>query len=257
MNSLPKTDIPWASHQWPILRGCSPVSEGCQHTDQKTGRVIRCYAGEWFRRFEKHMHIAPWGHPTFLPENLDMPLRTRKPARVFVAPMSDFFHEKCEPIWQDKAGLVMAKCIRHCFMVLTKRPKNIQPWINRMIDDGLWPMSNLWLGVSAENQERAEERIPILLSIPAAVHFVSCEPLLSSIDLRRWIGSVRSVLSDRMGHNPGPYLDLVIAGPETGPGKRPCRDEWIDSLAEECAKQRIPFFDKRTNWKRREWPEGH
>jgi protein gp37 len=129
---------------------------------------------------------------------------------------------------------------------------------------------NVWIGVTAENQARANERIPILLSIPAAVRFVSVEPMLEYVNIEKYLLSER----DKMGfetqyiESPGGLktdkLDWVIVGPETGPGARPCDDAWIDGephayapfgLAEQCAEWGCAFFDKRKNWTRREWPK--
>jgi protein gp37 len=143
-HSLPKTDVPWADRQWPILRGCSEKSEGCKN----------CYSKTWHNRFAAHMNLPPWGKPHYLAGNIHMPAHTRKPCRVFVAPMSDLFHEQVETIWQDWIGLEMAQNRRHTFFVLTKRPEGMRRWVGRMIDDGIWPMPNVWLGVTAENQAR-------------------------------------------------------------------------------------------------------
>ena len=220
---MTKSGVPWADYRWNCVEGCSPVSESC----------LNCYAKTFAHRFHRH-----WGSPIFHEDRLEQPLHTKRPGRVFVCSTSDFFHEKCEPIWQDRMGLIMAKAHRHVFILLTKRPHLIQPWLDRMIDDGLWPLTNVWIGVTAENQERLQERWPILYRTHAAVKFVSIEPMLTPVTFSAW--------------SPCDLPDLVICGPENGRGKRPFEDEWLESLAHECA----CFFDKRKIWRRREFPKG-
>lgn len=227
---LPKTDVPWADRQWPVLRGCSGVSEGCEH----------CYAKEWHRRFAGYMGLPAWGSAHFVKENLEMPLHTRKPARVFVAPMSDMYHESVDGAVRGAILDVIERCPEHTFIILTKRPERIPFGME-------WPR-NVWLGVSAETQERFEERwheLQVRTWGPGrpVVLCVSVEPMLGPVTLGRRAWAV----------------DWVIAGPETGRGARKCEDGWIDGLAKECG----VFFDKRERrfrgegeWTRREWPDG-
>ena len=105
-----------------------------------------------------------------------------------------------------------------------------------------WPLPNLWLGVTAEDQRRADERIPLLLQCPAAKRFVSYEPALGPVDLERWM--FRNDMSDDGARFPSGRLDLVICGPETGPGRRPMDPAWRDSLLSQCRDAGVPFFDK-------------
>jgi len=222
--TLPKTGIPWADRQWPILRGCSPASAGCQHTDPATGRVIRCYAGEWFRRFEKHMNLPPWGKPHFLPENIDMPMRTKTPCRVFVAPMSDIGHEGVAPFWRFAIAQAMHAAPWHTYIILTKRPG---PWLREL------PPA-CWVGATIEHQHEMLRWNTLLgWCWPGApVQFVSVEPMLGPVTFSL-------------------FPDWVIAGPETGPKARPCDPEWIEALSRESP----CFFDKRAgDGRRREWP---
>lgn len=214
-----RTKIPWATHVWNPIEGCSAISEGCQN----------CYAESFAHRFHRH-----WGSPQFRPEKLSEPTNTRKPARVFVCSTSDFFHDCADIDWEDSAGRVMFNNPRHTFMLLTKRPRNVRPWIHRMMDNKLWPMPNVWLGISAENQARYDERWPEIERLPFPVLFVSVEPMLGPVTTRC--------------HARRP--DWVIAGPETGARARLCCESWVEKLATEC----ITFFDKRDEWKRREYP---
>lgn len=220
---MDKSGVPWADYRWNPIEGCSPISEGCQN----------CYAATLAHRFHR-----PWGAPVFRPERLGQPLNTKKPGRVFVCSTSDFFHDCCDPLWQDKCGLVMAKDRYHTFLLLTKRPQNIQQWKGRMVDDGLWPCAD-WIGVTAENQDRYEERWGIR-SAQSLYGFVSVEPMLGPVSLKR---SHLDTLPD-----------WIICGPENGAKKRPCDPAWIQALADECEDYGIPFFDKREDGIRREFP---
>ena len=165
------TKIEWCDSVWNPVTGCTPISEGCNH----------CYAKRMANRLRER-----YGYPaddpfrvTFHTFRLGEPERMKKPRRIFVCSMSDIFHKDVSDDYLDCIFSVITKCSHHTFMVLTKRP-------NRMLDyisDWPHPMSNLWLGVTAENQARADERIPILLQIPAAVRFVSVEPMLEYLRL--------------------------------------------------------------------------
>lgn len=223
---LPKTDVPWANRGWPIVRGCSPVSEGCSH----------CYAAAWHHRFAKYMGLPSWGHAHFQEQNLEMPVHSHTWERVFVAPMADFYHPDVTVGERAKALNMMERCPRLTFIVLTKRPERIDP-------ETAWPR-NVWLGVTAENQDRFDERWPLLLqATPKLYHplrFVSIEPMLGPVSIKN---------SPVISH-PCELPDWVIAGPETGPHKRLFRDEWIEAVLKESA----CFFDKREKWIRREWP---
>ncbi len=252
MNNI-KNTIGWADYSWNPITGCSPVSEGCEH----------CYAAAISKRFG-----LPWGDPVFHPERLDEPLKLKKPARIFVCSMSDMFHDAVLAVWIDQILEVMSACPQHTFIVLTKRPQNIERKLYEVTAD--YPirelgsgdyLPNLWLGVTAENQRRADERIPELLSIPAAKHFVSVEPMLGAVDLRNRLcshscedwGLCRGKRREQCCIE---NIDWVIAGPETGVGKRPYFSQWIDYLSRQCDESNTPFYDKRVHFIRREWPKG-
>lgn len=104
-----------------------------------------------------------------------------------------------------------------------------------------WPLPNVWIGVSVENQEAADDRIPYLLKVPAAVRFLSCEPVLGPVDVRKWIGASGNML--KVGYTYG-YINWVVAGGESGPGARPMHPDWVRSLRDQCAQAGVPFFFK-------------
>ena len=234
-----KTKIEWTDATWNPFIGCSRVSEGCRH----------CYAERIAGRL--------------------VPLHWRKPRRVFVNSMSDLFHENAPDEWIDQAFAVMALCPQHTFQALTKRPKRMLDWVRKnstggrifhlasQIDpkkygavSGSWPLPNVWLGVSVEHQEAADARIPLLLQTPAAVRFISAEPLLGRVDLHlpdqeAYPLKMRPVAIQR--------IHWVICGGESGPGARPMHPDWARSLRDQCRAANVPFFFKQWG----EWlPEG-
>lgn len=199
---------------------------------------------------------------------LTTPLKWKKPRRVFVNSMSDLFHEGVPFEFVDRVFAVMALCPQHTFQVLTKRPERMAEYLNsanrsfriegvgwglikRPIELAGWPLPNVWLGASCENQEWADERIPHLLACPAAVRFLSCEPLLGPIDLH-WLGSLccepsgEIHMRDEYPHraNYGPPLDWIIVGGESGPGARPCDVAWIRSIVTRCRGAAVACFVK-------------
>ena len=210
-----RTKIEWCDYTWNPITGCSAISEGCAH----------CYAETLSRRFG-----WTWGQAVFHAKRLGDPMSAKRPSRIFVCSMGDFFHESVCPGWQVAVQEVMARCLRHTFLILTKRPDT------EMIEDS--DRSNIWWGVTTENQARFDERWITLAKSSAGTAFISAEPLLGPIDLT------------------GAMPDWVIAGPETGPGARPCNPAWIESLAAQCRAAGIPFFDKRPGGPcGREWPD--
>lgn len=249
------TSIEWTDVTWNPVTGCSKVSPGCAH----------CYAERVTHRFNRD--ALPWTpanaavNVVLHPERLDAPLHWRKPRRVFVNSMSDLFHENVPDEFIARVFAVMALSPWHTYQVLTKRPELMHaymtdfalrvnahgwpegvPMAPRFRANGLpnavdWPLPNVWLGVSVENQHWADERIPLLLQTPAAVRFVSCEPLLGPVDLSRWMGC----------NDPGcctPWLDWVIVGGESGPKARPMDLAWARSLRDQCRAASVPFFMK-------------
>ena len=259
-----KTGISWTDATWNPILGCSRVSEGCRN----------CYAEGIAYRFGhgkptvySGLTVLANGHPQWTGKIVETrqllaPLSWRKPKRVFVNSMSDLFHENVTDEQRDRIFAVMALCPQHIFQVLTKRPKRMLEYFSAAgmskIREALigrqasiihlertkmpvleWPglpLPNVWLGTSVENQATADERIPFLLETPAAVKFLSAEPLLGPIDFRKVSGF------NRIG------LDLsnwwVICGGESGPGARPMHPDWARSLRDQCANGQVPFFFK-------------
>jgi len=216
---------------------------------------------------------------TFHKDRLDLPLRWRKPRRVFVNSMGDLFHPEVSDESLHMIFHVMSMLPQHTFMILTKRPDRMRSYLMGEIPiPGAAPgytikkagrphseiLSHVWLGITAENQEQAEKRIPVLLNTPAAVRFVSVEPMLRPVDLTRirwgridtsrwrisgveaWSlnNTLQSWPADRL--NPEKVgIDWVICGAETGLGKRPMRMEWAYDLRDQCKAAGVPFFFKK------------
>lgn len=225
------TKIQWTDETWNPTTGCSRVSEGCRN----------CYIE---RTPPFRMAGRKLGDPVQLhPDRLDSPLHWKKPRRVFVNSLSDLFHEDVSWTFILSVFTTMEKSPQHTFQILTKRPERMLPvveWVGRkFIEMGdLWPLPNVWLGVSVEDQKTADERIPILLQVPAAVRFLSVEPLLGPVDL------LYSAFNgaDSFGRMEG--LDWVIVGGESGPKSRPCDLAWIRSIVEQCKGAAVPCFVK-------------
>lgn len=271
------TTIEWADRVWNLVTGCTPVSEGCRH----------CYAARMSKRLR-----GRFGYPaddpfrvTLHPDRLEEPLHWKKPARIFVDSMGDLFHPDVPFEFIDQVFDVMNTygTGQHKFLILTKQHRRMNEYISSFgkYERGwfgrpgfnhwfsTWPLPNVWLGVTAENQAMADERIPVLLKTPAAVRFVSVEPMLGPVDMCKikWakipidpkvyerlgvpapdeIWSCNDVLVSRPGdewNDPKIGLDWVISGGETGPGARPMHPDWVRSLRDQCQDAGVPFFFK-------------
>ena len=204
-------------------------------------------------------------------DRLDKPLRWRDPKMIFVDSMSDLFHEAIPFDFIDKVFAVAAQAPRHTFQILTKRAERMAEYLNDRRTRGRiswqlkpvnpsarswtlpdWPFANIWLGVSVENQKTADQRIPHLLRCPAAVRWISAEPLLERITLRRhkpflaFMGA--AAVECEHGHDACPIcdrgIDWVVAGGESGPGARMCDVAWLRALGGECSLAHIPFHVK-------------
>ena len=232
---MTKTKIEWATDVWNPTVGCTKVSSGCKN----------CYAERMFNRFhpdEKFSDVRCY------PERLNQPLHWKKPRRIFVDSMSDLFHKNVPDDFIREVFLRMQMSV-HTFMILTKRPIRMFKWLIRDKNPPILP--NVWLGVSVENQATADYRIPLLLQIPAALRFVSVEPMLGPIveSLSRWYsndsfdpnGSQKVI---NRAHWPFPKIDWVICGCESGPYKRPMDLDWARSLRDQCQMAGVPFFLK-------------
>jgi protein gp37 len=262
------THIEWTQRVWNATTGCDRVSAGCDH----------CYALTMAKRL-KGMGQAKYqkdGDPrtsgpgfglTVHEDVLTQPLRWRKPSKVFVNSMSDLFHAEVPDEFLAKVFAVMAAAPQHTFQILTKRHARMRSLLNSSgfavqvaaecarlwnVDDVAplrGPLPNVWLGVSCEDQRWADLRIPALLDTPAAVRWVSAEPLLNPVGLRpgQWIPPLEGgprVNLNRPWEEPGPTLDWVVAGGESGTGARRLGPGWIRHLVDECQSTGTPIFVK-------------
>lgn len=267
-----KTKIEWADATWNVVTGCSITSPGCTncYAMRLAGTRLREHPSR--KGLTKVVNGKPvWtGEVRFNEQWLTQPLRWKRPRKIFVCAHSDLFHENVPTEWIDRVFAVMALAPWHTFMVLTKRSKrmrnklsgkefasdirsalnnyplcedsNIVLACNR-ISNG--PLPNIMLGVTAEDQERADERIPDLLETPATKRFVSIEPMLGPVDLENIKGEWSALDSGcDDGVRTKQILDLVIVGGESGPGARPMHHDWARSVRDQCAAANVPFFFK-------------
>ncbi|TXC73930.1 phage Gp37/Gp68 family protein [Sphingorhabdus soli] len=282
------TKIEWTDATWNVVNGCSVTSPGCTN----------CYAMKLAgTRLKNHPSRAGltqdtkagpvWtGEVRFNDKVLSDPLRWKRPRMIFVCAHGDLFHENVPDEWIDRVFAVMALCPQHVFQLLTKRPERMCEYLSRRkagkpvqapLGDGtlgyhpfnceVLPPSNVWLGTSVEDQARADERIPHLLATPAAVRWLSCEPLLGPVDLSglmfrdvecpNWemegsqppvdpeTGQQECCSScDWTGIVGEPAIDWIVAGGESGPGARPMHPDWARALRDQCAAADVPFFFK-------------
>ena len=254
--------IEWTDSTWSPVTGCTKVSEGCDH----------CYAETIAHRFAGTKAYPNGFDVTLRPERLDQPLRWKRPRKVFVNSMSDLFHKDVPDDYIARVFAVMALAPQHTFQVLTKRPGRMRSLLSSeqfesavfLATEGRfegcfpWPLPNVWLGTSVENQKWADVRIPLLLDTPAAIRFLSCEPLLGPIDLNHWIGHTPECLGSDdppwctcpwEGRTREPYfykdkIHWVICGGESGPGARPMHPSWARQLRDDCLTAGIPFHFK-------------
>lgn len=228
---------------WNPVTGCSKVSSGCKNcfAEVMANRLKAMGKSEYQDVVDEQGHWT--GRVTLVPARLDEPLRWRKPRRVFVNSMSDLFHPDVPEEFIVKIFARMTGLTEHTFQVLTKRPERMHDFINRRVPYiADWP--NIQLGTSVENQRAADDRIPWLLKTPAAVRFLSCEPLLGPIDLHAW---------NQSAFRDGPQISWVIVGGESGPNARLMEEEWAISLVRQCQEAGVPVFVKQmgTAWAKR------
>jgi protein gp37 len=248
---------------------CEKVSAGCVHCYAESINLRlgtqRPYAGIVRVEPNKTTHKPAANVEVYLDEpTLTKPLSWRKPRQVFVCSMTDLFGEWVPDEWIDRMFAVMAHCPQHTFQVLTKRPERMVAYCGDPIRRGYlignaaedlgtfpktasyfgptetwrYPLENVWLGVSVENQATADERIPLLLNTPAAVRFVSYEPALGPADFATHFG-IAPNHDDLRG-----LLHWLIVGGESGPNARPCDVAWIRSAVEQCKAAGVPVFCK-------------
>lgn len=303
------TKIEWTDATWNPITGCAIVSPGCancyamklagtrlQHHKSRAGLTVETKTGPVWN-----------GITRFNEEWLDQPLRWKRPRRVFVCAHGDLFAESVPDAWIDQVFAVMALCPQHTFQVLTKRAARMRAYLSAptrqaSINGAIWaalgtlrgskiehggnwrcalPLPNVWLGVSAEDQRRADERVIDLLGTPAAIRYVSAEPLLGRIQFRNLKPGPEGITLDALRgaftatqtakidlasllplpeRRPG--LDWVIVGGESGHGSRPMHPEWEREIRTDCEAAFVPYFGKQwgawmpTAADDGEWPEN-
>ncbi|MGP1678075.1 MAG: DUF5131 family protein [Burkholderiales bacterium] len=208
-----KSNIEWTEMTWNPVTGCTKVSQGCKH----------CYAERMAARLEAmgSDRYRNGFHVTLHPDLLDVPRRWRQARVVFVNSMSDLFHDDIPLAYIQRVFATMRDCPHHTFQVLTKRSERLAELAPKLP----WP-SNVWMGVSVEDA-RVLHRVTDLQSIPAAVRFLSIEPLIGPLDRLPLEG-----------------IHWVIVGGESGPRARPMRKDWVVSVFRQCRAARVPFFFK-------------
>ena len=274
--------IEWTDATWNPIVGCSVVSPGCTNCYAMRLAGTRMANHPTRRGLTTPSKAGPvWnGEVRLLEQKLTEPLRWKRPRMIFVCAHGDLFHESVPDEWIDRIFAVMALAPQHTFQILTKRSarmrdylsgeyplhrlhqaaagdfsgalaRQFRPWGNvySLYLGAPWPLPNVWLGVSVEDQERAEERIDDLLETPAEVRWISAEPLLGPLDLRKisWGQGCRAfdaLALSTHSHTSGNLIDWVVVGGESGPCARPMSPDWARSLRDQCAATETPFFFK-------------
>jgi protein gp37 len=208
-----RSNIEWTEMTWNPVTGCTKISQGCKHCyAERMARRLKAMGAERYRNgFRVTLH----------PDALEVPRRWKQPRVVFVNSMSDLFHEEVPLGYVARVFAIMHDCPQHKFQVLTKRSERLAELGPQLP----WP-KNVWMGVSVEDA-RVLHRIGHLQSVPAAVRFLSLEPLLGPLDALPLEG-----------------IHWVIVGGESGPRARPIRKEWVDSILSQCRTAGVPFFFK-------------
>ena len=208
-----KSNIEWTEMTWNPVTGCTKISQGCKHcyAERMAKRLTAMGSKRYRNGFEVTLH----------PDLLDVPRKWRQPRVVFVNSMSDLFHEDIPDEFIARVFGTMRECPQHTFQVLTKRAERLAALAPRLA----WP-KNIWMGVSVENM-RVISRISGLRSVPAAVRFLSLEPLIGPLD-----------------DLPLQGIDWAIVGGESGPRARPMKREWVTSILRQCRAADVAFFFK-------------
>ncbi|PJZ51596.1 DUF5131 family protein [Leptospira adleri] len=270
--------IEWTDHTWNPVTGCTKVSAGCKN----------CYAETLSKRKFGEWAIRDFSKVEFKYKKLKDPFSIRKPSKIFVNSMSDLFHKDVPDSFIDRVFGVIALNPQHTFQILTKRSERMLDYMKRefraseigeaahtfvemnfqnknvkmppewMKDNWNgsveWPLPNVWLGVSAENQKTANDRIPKLLETPAFIRFISKEPLLEYVNLEEVELEDGTLINSLTGDiyigyegeysRTGNKLDWVVVGGESGPHARPVHPDWICNLRDQCIDADVPFFFK-------------
>jgi len=258
-----KTGIEWTDASWNPVVGCSRVSSGCDH----------CYAMNQAHRIAHMLPDGPYPGTTrkgkkgvdwtgvvkCLPERLDIPIRWKNPRRIFVNSMSDLFHPTVPFEFIFEVYWVMLQASRHTFQILTKRPERRVEFFKWALENkpSIVCLPNVWEGTSVEHQEAADERIPHLLRCPAAVRWLSMEPLLGPVDLtpfnvrnyRAAYAKEHHIVTAGMElrgewYERTTFIDWVVVGGESGKKARPMHPAWARSLRDQCTHAGVSFFFK-------------
>jgi protein gp37 len=238
------TGIEWTDETWNVVTGCKRVSPGCDNCYAARLAAGRLRGHPRYEGVAEMAEAGPrWtGEVRWHRELLEQPLRWQRPRRIFVCAQSDLFHPYVPPCFIADVWAVMASAKQHTFQVLTKRPARMQYLLTDPPGGVTWPLPNVWLGVSVEDQQRAEERIPLLLQTPAALRYVSCEPLLGAVNLKLYLPLTTRGRGGPIRAEGG--IGWVIGGGESGPGARPMHPDWARSLRDQCQAADVPFFFK-------------
>jgi protein gp37 len=273
------TGIEWTDATWNPVTGCTRVSAGCDHCYAVgvTRRLAAMGQGKYVGLVGEgkgHFNGVVRCHE----DVLEAPLKWRKPRTVFVNSMSDLFHKRVPFEFVDRVFAVMALTPQHTYQILTKRPERMREYLEGLtVDNGpnpdrwdaarrpfyeaatgrererigvmgaypRWPLPNVWLGTSVEDQAAADARIPHLLECPAAVRFLSCEPLLGAVDLDPcWLDCDLPCTACEEPACEHGRIDWVIVGGESGPGARPMHPDWVRGIRDQCVGARVAFFFK-------------
>lgn len=230
--------IEWTNATWNPLVGCSKISQGCKncYAEVMAKRLAAMGQRAYQSAVDERGH---WnGRVVLVPAALEKPLGWKKPRMIFVNSMSDLFHDDVPESYIEQVFAVMMKANWHTFQVLTKRAGRMAEILSR----AAWWSSveesarrHIWLGVSVEDQKAADERVPALVQVPAAVRFLSCEPLLGRVDL------------ELRGRNYGAgdaFVNWVICGGESGPRARAVDADWVRYIRDQCVSDGVAFFFK-------------
>lgn len=241
----------WWNQSWNPMTGCTPISTGCD----------KCWAKRMYGRSAKG---KPYSDITLRYDRLEQPLGWRKPRRVAVCLMGDLFHSNVPHDYISAVFHIMYRTPDHFYFVLTKRPERMATFTQRHAPDVIGDLPNVALGISVENQATADERIPHLYECPAAMRFVSIEPMLGPVDLTRipygmieYPQGTKPVYFNPLDNSVERRIDWIIVGSESGPGARPMNLEWVRSIRDQCVDARVPLWFKQhvVNGKRINMPE--
>lgn len=252
------SNIEWCDHTFNPWIGCTKVSAGCANCyAEKQDNHRKWTPDGWGKgKPRKRTSEAYWRQP--LKWNRDAEGAARRP-RVFCASLADVFDSEVTHEWRIDLMRLIGSTPHLDWLLLTKRPQNVMPfleWAQAKAEGDDWnnwanwlsgaPPANVWLGTSVENQQAADERIPHLLQVPAAVHFLSCEPILGPIDFNvdTEVGILSWLKSYDFGSEPTNRVTWVIAGGESGPGARPMHPDWALSLRDQCQAAGVAFHFK-------------